>query len=60
MSPKSIHPEMDLKCGSVISLLLNLVNSLIHDLFKAFINLKIEEDNYQVVRKVGNKFAVLQ
>ena len=45
--------------GGLLVLTKSIVNSLIHDQFKGFVNEKITENNDQIDRKEGNKFSVL-
>ena len=51
--------EMDMKCWYGTMVLVCLVNSLIHDKFKQFVNEKVIENNRRIDDIKGNKFCVL-
>ena len=50
---------MDLQCEYAISVIFLLVNSLIPELFKKFVNDRIIEWNGKIDKKRGNKFPIL-
>ena len=45
--------------GKLLVTIKYIVNSLIHDQFKRFVNKKIVESNDKIDRKEGNRFPVL-
>ena len=51
--------KVDLKCRQACSSFNHLVNSLIHDTFKQFVDEKVAESNNKIDNIKGNKFSVL-